>query len=242
MTMDVHAPAGAGLAPPPIASQQGQGSPHDSWWRPDRMSLGILGGFAVLSLLIIWHMWPTYQSHLHDARGQYYFDWHEYEKAIPNLEYFRNDAAGSTYRQQDLGWSYYMTGQPAKALERFEFVKTHNLTVKVDMQIGLCLLDQNKLDEAEQYLRRALTPTPDNPKANEEPYANYGMGRIMLLRGKPQNAAAYFQAVAKLDNWYEPARRADLDTMSDPFRRTISEQVLHRAPDTTATTQQTKPR
>lgn len=82
----------------------------------------------------------------------------------------------------NFGWFLCERGRIDKALERFEAALANPLYATPEKALanaGLCSLRRNDLQQAENYLERALIRAP------YQPVALYQMARLHMLRGNP---------------------------------------------------------
>lgn len=188
-----------------------QTSPRLASQGPDLIPVWLLSGIVVVVLALAWFVlsdnwytdWTRYQS----IEAQKNRDW---ETAIKDLQKLRETGAktknpymeNSPTYLSELGYSYFGLGQNDKAIEYYNLAQANRNNVAADdsgnvppapdfhNMIGLIYYKQNKLDEAEAALQKAL-------QFNKlDPLSNFTMGEIAMKRGNYTKAADYFKVVA----------------------------------------------
>jgi tetratricopeptide (TPR) repeat protein len=104
-----------------------------------------------------------------------------------------------------LGWAYAHTGDFQQAIE---FCK---VAISLDPnygnpygEIGACLLEMGEMEEAAQYLRRAILAR----NADETHLAYYNLGRVWEARKNFSRAILEYRRALEIEPDFEPARQA----------------------------------
>ncbi|MCL5269014.1 MAG: tetratricopeptide repeat protein [bacterium] len=190
-------------------------APHG--WRPDAITLSILGFFVVLSLVMVAFMWNGYVLLSNGAAVDRLLARGEYREAIPHLVRIVERSPASYDRQRQLGDCYLFIEppQPKLAMAHYALALKYNPDMNLNRELGMAYSELGDQTEALKFFTPVLQEDPADPGVN------FFMGRNFFRHGMYREAASSFQAAAADKKW---------DDRAAPFRRELAEKVFGSAP------------
>ncbi len=150
----------------------------------------ILGGFAVLSLLVILVLWPGYQINRHTASAEADLSVGHYESAMGHLLYITHRYPGAWLRMAQLGDCYLELNRPQEALDAYQrslkIESKQNLKAKLGRAYFLLGNDQ----ESVRLLKEALSTNPNDP------YAQFYIALFYLKQNNYAKASFFFEGAS----------------------------------------------
>jgi tetratricopeptide (TPR) repeat protein len=177
----------------------------------DAMTVGIIGGFSLLAVIVLIVMWPGYQEFKHIRAANDFSYLGQYEQAIPHWEWLVAKHPDQSSYKKKLGEAYLHSGKPEKALEAYQQTAKLNPADDLNEEFGIVYTELKNDRKAMEYFSKVLAAKPDSPGAN------YYLGVKYFKEKKWFEAAKCFQAAAGSEIW---------DKKADPYRRELAKIVL----------------
>lgn len=191
------------------SSQKGDARP---WWQhPWDSSWCIIGGFALLSLIVFSMMYPSYKINVAVKSLKTAMEEERYEDAIEKLKYLTSLNTNAWLRQHQLAQCYLETDQPELALERLDLARKANKKLALDTEYGRAYLQLGDFENSKKHFDLALKADPYDPAVA------FYMGQQAFEQDKLIEAAEFFQNTAGAEEWNERA---------EPYRMQIREKLL----------------
>lgn len=191
-------------------NQEPAGTPAGRYWL-DKVTVGVIGGFSLLAVLVLIVMWPGYREYKHQSAANNAYFQGDYAKAIAPLEWLAAKHPQDFGTRKRLGEAYLHAGRPQDALEQFQHAARINGSIDLNEEFGIVYTELKNDKKAMEYFDKVLAKKPDSPGAN------YYLGVKYFNEKKWFEAAKCFQAAAGNEIW---------DKKAASYRRELSRIVL----------------
>lgn len=213
----------------------------------DNLFAAIIGGAILVSLIMIFVMFPGYLHARNTALADRYYARGQYELAIPYLNRIVTKYPGAWARYQMMGDCYMLTHHFKDAMNCYQMVlqspgyldrvnnpsvpSEERLNLDLNEEIGICASELGDEKKAQDCFAKVAAQEPDSPAMN------FYMGVQYLKAGNYRQAAHCFQNTATGDhaavetNDTEIPKQASKwgdywDKQAEPYRRELAKRVL----------------